>query len=71
MEYVFYSSTKIDAFDGEVCLSVMDEPVNNELWVEVKRSNYPEQEFMHLTMDKGDLLKLIAALQGVAEMMEP
>jgi len=71
MEYVFYSSTKIDAFDGEVCLSVMDKPVNNELWVEVKRSNYPEQEFMHLTIDKADLLKLIAALQGVAEMMEP
>ena len=71
MEYVFYSATKVDAFDGEVSIAIDDKPHSNELWMEVKRNNYPQQEFMHLTIDKPDLLKLIAALQGVAEIMEP
>jgi hypothetical protein len=71
MEYVFYTATKVDAFDGEVSIAIDDKPHNNELWVEVKRNNYPEHDFMHLTIDRTDLLKLISALQGVAEMMEP
>jgi hypothetical protein len=71
MEYVFYSATKVDVYDGEISIAIDDNPHDNELWIEVKRNNYPEQDFMHMTIDRVDLLKLISALQGVAEKMEP